>query len=346
MCQAKAAGGKRCDYADQVANIRKKARYKHRNGYPSERERQAAAAVKKWKEENSDVVTAHLPEKFPFQVSGNKKPIPDSLLKMLNPSARTPVSGLEKEHRDALTVKMFNENENWVAGLKKDEENALNSYAMNGYEIVNPSLRRTGLGSVLRENPFYREQDLEKRVKTQSSHLDSALLKAEKTDEIRKVYRFYQVPDGVSNKEFAERFFTPGESYKDLGYMSTSADPEYLLAHIHRANKGKANARFVVMEILTKRGASLQPDKTARSGNVQSLEKEYLLPRNMKMRIAGVRKQQSFTFADDRKDLAGHFISGHFSDYAYERWGEFKKGHRRAFPLIQLVDEQLITETV
>lgn len=339
MCKSKEEGGGRCEYADTIANVRRKAKYLHREKYyPSQ---EAEKVVRAWKEENQEFVMAHLPETQPFQVPPNRKPIPEKLKSLLVKKSREEVMGLPKEERISLTTQLFEDNKKWAKTLTEDESDIMRRYAMTYYELVNSVLRRTGLAQLRKENRIFKG-DLSE-VKEKTALLDSAIAKAPKPNEPRKLFRYFQVPDGVTSEEYMRRYFKEGESFKDRGYMSTSVDPEFITALVDGEKEKKGN--FIVMEIITKQGASLQNEKVGRSGDIQSLENEILLPRNMKLRIAGVRKSQRFAFADDRQDLYSQFggPDRYLSDSGYQRWGKYKKDDKINLSIIQLVDEALIS---
>lgn len=344
MCQSIADGGKRCVYADEIANVRRKARYKHRGDYDVERK--ASDAVRQWKEEHKDLVREHLPEKEPFCAPPNKAPIPAELKALFTQKAREAIKGLPEEERIVYTKALFEDQKAWTEKLTQDEDNSIRSYAMNLFELVNAHLRRKGLPELLGQNPFWKEDGRKERMLQEIAELDSAIAKAKQAEEPRKVYRFFRVPAGVTPNEYIERYFKTGEAFKDRGFMSTTADPEFIMAHMHDRNGGNKNQGYVVMEIFTKQGASLQNRPESRGGNIQSLEKEILLPRNMKFRIAGSRRSQRFEFASDRKDLNSQYssISHYGGDESYQRWGKFKQGDHQNFPIIQMVDESLIAE--
>lgn len=345
MCKSKEDGGKRCDYADQVANARRKASYKFKDDYDALRN--VEKAVNEWKEANKDLVVSHLPVTQPFNAPANKKPVPAHLKAMLTQKARDSVTGLPTEERVKLTKDLYDAQYEWSEKLTKDQESAVRQYAMYFFEGVNAHLRREGYPAWLKANPhLYRDtEETLTRVKNDVKYLDEAISLAPTPEEPRKLYRFFRVPAGVTPNEYLERYFKTGEGFKDRGYMSTTADPEFIMGHMWKRNKGTKNHGYIVMEILTKQGASLQNKSTSRSGDIQSLEKEILLPRNMKLRIADTRKSQRFEFASDRRDLNSQYNESYLtSEDSYQRWGRFKQGEKMNFPLIQMIDEDLITE--
>jgi hypothetical protein len=336
MCQSKAEGGTRCDYADQVANVRRKARYQHRGKWDAEQLTQKD--VEDWKEQNHEIVEAHLPEKLPFQVEARVKRIPENVKALLTASPKDSITGFEEEKRHEHTLKMYEENKELKESLTKDEDTAVHFYAMNDYEMINRMLRRNGVSSLTKREPNLKKNM--ERYEASIKHIDSAIKKVEEVDEPRKLYRFFKVPPGVSTDTYIEKYFKKGEGFQDKGFTSTTADPEFIIGQLKAFNKSdkKDNNHYVVMEIISKKGVSMQSKKRSTSGHLQSLEKEVILPRIVKFRIADSRKRQAFEFADERKDLHSRFGS-------YDR-GEaiedFSKGKKYRFPLIQLVDEDLI----
>lgn len=345
MCQSKAAGGQRCQYADQLANVRHKARYKHRDD-EYDMEREVDKAVTQWKKENPEMVKNHLPETQLFQTPPKSKPIPSSLKALLTDKGTTTVTGGDEAYNKATTEKAYEDYKSWHENLTREEENEVVYYSQYGYEMTNAMLRRSGIHDLLRLNP-HRKGDWKERAVKNKTNLDSALSKVEKPEEPRKLYRYYKVPAGVTPTEFMEKYFTKGEGFTEKGFMSTSVDPELIMAHLHQESKGKKNAQFIVMEILTKQGGSLQKRAYSSSSSVQTMEKEYVLPRNMKFRIADVRKNQTFEFGSERKDLYSSFATSNsiYSKDMFPGQKLFRPGDKRKFPLIQLVDEQLIAET-
>lgn len=352
MCK-RASEGKRCEYADMITNVRKKARYKYRNEDDYSLESKVQKEVWDWQAANPKLVQEHLPEKMPFNVEPGQKPVPKSLLKLLTRGGpRTTVTGLSESERLEHTAAMAKEFEDWEEAMESEEHYAVHNYAGHGFEYVNAYLRKKGLPARAKE---YRQpldvfkETCRKRVEV----LDSAFTKVPAPDEPRKVYRFFRVPSGITPEEFMEKYLQEGGGFQEKGYMSTTADPEFIMAHISdRLGKKKmdkkANDAYVIMEILTKKGHSIQPREESRAGDVQSLEKEILIQRNAKFRIVGQRKEQKFEFASNRKDLSDHYdknMSRYYGGTNYHLDGKFKEGEKMYFPLVQVIDEQLINET-
>jgi hypothetical protein len=349
VCKSKAEGGGRCDYADMIANVRKKARYKYRDS-PSRRERKVTEAVNAWKDAHPEIVKAHLPEKMPFQYTPKDRPVPKELLTMLTPSSRVPVTGASTpEDRLQAVIKMHEEFTEWENRLELDERRAVGSYTMSAFEKMNTFLRKKGFNHKLREDYSYKisQEEFDRvrdRTKEQVDALKSAFKKVTSKEEPRKLYRFFRVPAGVTPKEYVERYLQTGEGFSDPAFMSTTSDPEFIMAHMHDRNKGTKNKAYVVMEILTKQGQSVQPQPYTRSGHVQSLENEVLLPAGTKLRVVGFNPVQRFEYGSDRRDLHGQYNIASDSYFMFKNYGHHSQGDRLNFPMIQVIDEKLITE--
>lgn len=350
MCKSQAEGGGRCEYADMLANVRKKTRYKYRNE-PYDREREVAKAVNKWKEEHPELVREHLPERMPFNYTPKERPVPKELLAMLTPSSRVPVSGSSSnEERLQAVIDRHEAFKQWEAKLTLDEERAVSHYTMSGFEMMNAMLRKKGFSDRLKLDSSHglseeERQRVKERTKKSVEDLKSAFKKSTPMEEPRKLYRFFRVPAGVTPSEYIERYLQTGEGFSDPAFMSTTADPEFIMAHMHDRNKGTKNKGYVVMEILTKQGQSVQPHPYSRAGDVQSLENEVLLPPATKLRVAGINKVQRFEYGSDRRDLYNQYnMSRSDSHFMFRNYGHHSEGDRLNFPMVQLIDEKLITE--
>lgn len=348
MCKSKEEGGGRCEYSDMLANVRKKARYKYRGEY--DRERRVTKAVNDWKDAHPEIVKAHLPEKMPFHFIPKDRPVPKELLKMLTPSSRVPINGkTTPEERLQSVIDMHEEFTEWESRLEIDELRAISSYTMTSFDKINTFLRKKGFLHKLKEDYHgsvseYEYKRVKERTEEQVSALKSAFKKVTTKDEPRKLYRFFRVPAGVTPKEYVERYLKTGEGFTDAAFMSTTSDPEFIMAHMHDRNGGTKNKAYVVMEILTKQGQSVQPQPYTSAGHVQSLENEVLLPAGTKLRVTGFNPIQRFEYGSDRKDLYGQYNPAHSSHFMFKDYGHHSKGDRLNFPMVQVIDEKLITE--
>jgi hypothetical protein len=329
------AGGKRCEYADSIANVRRKTRSKLKGSYNIEHE--VVKAVQTFKEQNPALVLAHLPEKMAFLYQPPKRPIPEHVKGLLTPYV-TAARG-SADDKDILLGQLYERGREWRDSLTRDEDNAVSQYTMSAYEAMNTYLRRHGFQDWAKQNRFLwsgesQQEYMEKVIKPRIAEMDSALKKAPMPDEPEKLYRFFRVPSGVTPTQYIRKYFTPGHGFKDRGFLSTTADPEYVAAHIMSRSGGTRNKHYVVMEILSNRGASLQPKPKGNPGWVQSLEAEIILPRNAGLLIVDSGKRH-FEFGKDRPDLA-------------QRYNMFggrgitpTEGTSIALPVIRMVDTAL-----
>lgn len=337
------AGGKRCEYSDAINNVKKKTRSRLKNESSYERDEAVIDAVREFQESNPDLVLAHLPEKMGFQFTPAKRPVPQTLLKILG-NKKEVVTGATAEDREKFYGSLFDRRQKLLASVNEVEESALHMYAGNAFEPINLYLRRKGYAEWAKRNGHLvdwgrgetHETYLQNVVKARAAGLDAALKKAPSPDEPEKVYRFFRVPAGVSPQEYIKRFLPKGGGFKDRGFMSTTADPEYVAAHIMDKSQGTRNKGYVVLEMLTDSGASLQPTADGYWGRVQDVEAEVLMPRNTGMRIieSATRK---FEFADDRNDLNRRFGNWN-SNYKIE----CDAGTGIRLPVVRMIDENLI----
>lgn len=335
MCQSKANGGKRCAYAAKLDAVRKKVRRAHKGKDGSSVEKEVITAVRQWQEKNPQEVLASLPKKQQFQVAGGKKAVPEHIKSLLTPLGE-PVRGASEQDRIQRTREMFNEHEEWMNQLTDEERDAVYYYVSMGYEPVNRIARGRGYTAWLREHRFLDSADhIRDYAQRSIDSLDHAFSKSPDGAEARRLYRFFRVPAGVSTQEYVKRYMVEGSGFRDKGFLSTTEDPEFLMTHIDHRNKGKGTKGYIVMEIVSRQGLSLQPEPESSHMDVQSLEREVLLPRQTKLRIVESRPNQSFVFGSNREDLT--------KKYGASRGRRYKEGDRMNFHLVQMVDEDLIT---
>jgi hypothetical protein len=329
------AGGKRCEYADSISNVRRKARSKHKGS--SNVEREVVKAVQTFKEQNPALVLAHLPEKMAFQYEPPKRPVPEHIKSLLEPYT-TPARG-SAEDKDVLLGHLHERGREWRESLTRLEDNTVHQYTMSAYDAMNTYLRRHGFRDWANQNKFLwsgeSQQDYVKQtIKPRIAEMDAALKKAPVPEEPEKLYRFFRVPSGVTPAQYIRKYFTAGGGFKDRGFLSTTADPEYVAAHVMSRSGGTRNKHYVVMEILSSRGASLQPKAKGSPGWVQSLEAEIILPRNAGLHIVDSGKR-TFEFGKDRPDL----------EQRYNMFGgkgvSLREGTTIALPVIRMVDTAL-----
>lgn len=336
------AGGKRCKYSDVLANVRKKTRSKHAKEYDVETK--VETAVRDFQEEHPDMVLEHLPATMGFQWIPSKLIIPNSLKELMG-NVRDKAVGGAADTKAAFFEELYNRRQTWKETLTPDEKAALSHYTGSGYEYMNAYLRRYGYTEWLKKNRKTQRvlsadelSFTDKYVKPRIDRIDSALLKKDHDVEPEKVFRFYRAPAGVTSQQYLARYFAVGGGFKDRGFLSTTADPEYIAAHVLSRSGTKAPQHYFAMEILTKHGVSLQPSERTNTGSVQSLEAEILLPRNTGLHIVGSGKKR-FEFGKDRKDLQERY-----NLFGSNRVLDFSEGKGVSIPVVQMIDTQLVRD--
>lgn len=339
------AGGKRCEYSDAISNVRRKVRNRMK-GQPSyEIDDAVRKEVKKFREENSELVAKHLPARANFQCDPPEWEVPASLLQMLG-GKRDPITGSPKDKdNDTFIQDLHARHLEWNAQLTEQEESAILNYTQSGFESTNPFLRKKGYREWAKQKPhliYSRPGDnadtyVEKVIKPRIADMDSAFTKVPRIDEPQKLYRYFEIPAGVTPEEYISKYFPAGGGHKDKGFVSTSADPEFVAAEVMTRADKKKNTRYVIMEILSNSGGSVQRDDYRSAGKVQSLESEVLLPRNSGLRIIDSGKR-SFVFSSDREDLEMHARRS-------KKELDFSAGKKFSLPVIRMIDENLIRET-
>lgn len=180
---------------------------------------------------------------------------------------------------------------------------ALESYMATSHSFVNAWLRsgRAGvLANLIHEN--YRNVEPTPRLRARwaesvpkiaqharelVAQIDQAFALGQQVQAAPSVlYRSVRVwsPTGAEVTSAGERkawlaeHYPVGKVVTAKTYTSTSADSDFMLAQARRRP-----SQLVVQEILTSKGLPL--DRSADTGNIQALEREVLLPRNMKFEV-------------------------------------------------------------
>lgn len=335
------AGGKRCEYSDALSNVRKKVRSKNKgeNVAKHDLERAVALEVRTFQEKNPELVRAHMPEKLGFHYTPRKKEVSSELKTLLGDYSQ-PVKGVGGDAKAEFFLNMFNRNKEWQKNLTQDEQNSLHNYTLSAFEYINPFFRRHGFTAYMKEHAYmwasYGRDGFIQRLRDQANDIDSALKKRPEPETPDKLYRFYRVPAGVSPAVFIKKYLPKGGGFKDRGFLSASTDPEYIAAHIMDRSASKKNTGYVVLEMLSDRGGSLQMRDEPDPGWVQSLESEILLPRNTGFQIVDSGKKD-FVFNKHREDLEQRFRM-----FNSRKSLDFSEGNGIQLPVVRMVDTKLI----
>lgn len=242
------------------------------------------------------------------------------------------VSSPNQEQIDEIVKNMYEENQTIKENVSADEYSALYAYAGNAYESINKTLR----GLVTEKD----KQKLSK--KTQYEQVEERIQAIDKVmdeygngegKETKKLYRYYRLDKKQKPEKFIQENLKTGETLSEKGYMSTTEDLAFVLGHINR-NKDKNN--YIVFEIATKKGVSLQDKEKEKPLFIQSLEKERLLPRDMKLQINYTGKEE-LTVDESRENIHRKF------NWDVQRQ-EFQTINPQNLQVVRLIDEDLLNE--
>lgn len=164
----------------------------------------------------------------------------------------------EKERKEALAhIEQQQGIKDLKNGITAAERSALDDYALRGYNKMNYQLRYGGLSD-----------DVKKNVEL----LDSLIEKAGPLPNDVQVYRIATFEDG---------FFKPGSEFVDKAFLSTSADPDFLIDMMPDSGE-LYTLKFVI-------------PKGAKAVYVDGEEFEFLLPRGSKFNVVSVGKNRLVT---------------------------------------------------
>lgn len=331
------AGGKRCEYADALSNVRRKTRNKFPDESPYVVDKAVGEAISRFLRDNPQLVKDHMPSSMPFQINPGKKDISADLLQRLTIPRKTIVRAGTDNYRE-FKAALGARNDLWNEKLTPEMQDAVSGYTMTDYVEINEMLRKRQYSTkdATRE-PVTRAERHKVLLSQRIPMMDKALSLAKPMDEPEKVYRFFRIPTGVTANEYIKKYLSLGGGFRDRGYLSASLDSDYIASHIINRSGGMRNKNYVVFEILSNSGVSVH--RSMESENVQSVESEVLLPRNSRFRIAG-HGSHRLELKDDREDLARRYSM--FGEGKRE-W--FQKGVGISVPVIQMIDEKLIRES-
>lgn len=242
------------------------------------------------------------------------------------------ISSPNQEQIDEIVKNMYEENQTVKENVSADEYSALYAYAGNAYESINKTLR----GLVTEKD----KQSLSK--KTQYEQVEERIKSIDKVmdeygngegKETKKLYRYYRLDKKQKPEKFIQENLKTGETLSEKGYMSTTEDIAFVLGHINR-NKDKNN--YIIFEIATKKGVSLQDKEKEKPLFIQSLEKERLLPRDMKLQINYTGKEE-LTVDESRENIHRKF------NWDVQKQ-EFQTIDPQNLQVVRLIDEDLLND--
>lgn len=206
----------------------------------------------------------------------------------------------------------------WRALLTDEEDDAVTWYSISGFQCINGLLRG-------RAEDEYKSPRFQEIASRNTLLLDSALAKAPRSAEPRVLHRFMSSPKGASVDTACDYFDSAsiGDVIADPGFMSTTADADYLV----QASRRRRDHDIIAIEIVSSRGGvvGLEDEGNTCSWSIQDDEREVLLPRNSTFIVTGIVRR-------------AHYVSTRLSDDG-RPWSRERSTCRDAFfDVIQMVD--------
>jgi len=206
----------------------------------------------------------------------------------------------------------------WRALLTDEEDDAVTWYSISGFQCINGLLR--GRAEDEYKSPRFREI-----ASKNTSLLDSALAKAPRAAEPRVLHRFMSSPKGASLDTARDYFdsVSVGDVIADPGFMSTTADADYLV----QASRRRRDHDIIAIEIVSSRGGvvGLEDEGNACSWSIQDDEREVLLPRNSTFIVTSIVRR-------------AHYVSTRLSDDGRPWSRDHSTRRDDFFDVIQMID--------
>lgn len=292
MCDT---GGPRCELANELYNLRKRVKRtkKYKEASSGIREKIIYLEELTWKNNNKSLVQNHARKKEKWQVDSPKL----SRRKMEALQREFPRETIKtQDEAEKLHQEMFQEYKTLEEKLSNDESYVLHHYTRHGYEYYNQRLRK----------PYRKDFPIPiETVDERILLIDEVFKKNESLEKSRTLYRHHMIPGGWTGREYAEKYFPVGGLVKDPAYLSTTEDLGYVAGHLFE----RRPTEYVIYQIISSKGISLVHNESENTGNIQSLEKERLLPRDSQFRVVGHRKQK-LEFPQDRLNIRTRFARG------------------------------------
>lgn len=210
------------------------------------------------------------------------------------------LKGITEAENQALTQRMIEEFKSMETQLDLSEQNTLSHYTFAGSSSMNRLLHNEPRDY---ENTPEKIEQNWKDIKA----LDRIIEKFGNNGETRTLYRYLNFDKKTDIKDFLKKTFVEGEEYSDTGFMSTTEDISLIAGY---AKKHSRNRNFIVLEIETNKGISLQ-QKEERVGDLLTFEKERLLPRDMSFTVDEI-SEKSIKIDESRQKLLAEFNGYHY----------------------------------
>lgn len=237
--------------------------------------------------------------------------------------AKKKIRTLTEEENIELTKRLVDEFNETYESLSDKEQSSIDYYTFCGSSSMNRLLHGTP-----REDEEVSAESTMKHIK----NLDSAINKHYENNkgEKKTLYRYLSLDKNTDVNEFIKEHFQEGGEYSDTGFMSTTEDIAFIAGY---AKKHSRNRKFVILEIETDKGISVQKDEE-RIGNIQSFEKERLLPRDMKFTVDEIF-ESSVKIDESREKVHKQFGSNGYMPSEYTNFIPAKR-----FNFIKLTEQE------
>lgn len=194
---------------------------------------------------------------------------------------KTKITSLNQEEATKLSQNMYEEFKNMSDKISTKAIKSLHYYSVVGHEEVNAYLRG-GEESLKSFNSTQKQF-----IKDHSQRIKEIMNEFGHNQPQKTVYRYIKVDKDKNIDDYIKENFTEGKEYVDRGYMSTTEDIGFLSAYLYNRRKTR---NFIVLEIETDKGLSLQTRPYEQVGRIQSFEKERLLPSNISFEIKNIEQ--------------------------------------------------------
>lgn len=283
--------------------------------------------IEKENSHNYSSTTVSLTKNQPVELGHKEADTTLRKMKIENNTSETFFSTCQEE-ADKIAENMYEENQSMRNDISIDEYAALYSYAGNGYAAINETLRgninEKHKNGIRHANNYRMAEERIALIDNVMKRHGMGTGKPEKT-----LYRFRAIDKKTNMKKFIQENFSE-EQIDEKGYMSASEDLGFVLGHVDSHSQ---EANYVIFEIKTSKGVSLQEDPAEKPHKLQSLEKERLLPRDIKFRVENVEKR-TMKVDETRKNI----IIKYFWDVQRQ---QSKPIEAKQYYVITLTDEDL-----
>lgn len=248
--------------------------------------------------------------------------------KSLSKPRKERIKGITEEENKALTQRMIEEFKNMETQLDLSEQNTLSHYTFAGSSSMNRLLHNEPRDY---ENTPEKIEQNWKDIKA----LDKIIEKFGNNGETRTLYRYLNFDKKTDLNEILKNTFEENSTYTDTGFMSTTEDLSFIGAY---AKKHSRNRKFIVLEIETNKGISLQ-QKEERVGDLLTFEKERLLPRDMSFTVDEI-SEKSIKIDESRQKLLAEFNGYHYPN-GWQGEKEAAPIAAKSFQFVKLTDKTM-----